>query len=106
MTECPIELKPMADWVQEGECILGPSELCHECILGPIVQWYTDELETRGHTQLAQELNQVATGDDSTYLEICEKLDIIKKQADESLRERLLEFDCAAQTFDPNALPA
>lgn len=101
MTECPINLKPMADWVQKDD----PSGLCHECILGPVVQWYTDELKAQGQSQLAQELNQVATGDDSTYLEVCEKLDAIKKQTDEALRERLLEFDCAAQSFNPDDMP-
>jgi len=104
MTEkkCPVDLKPMAEWI-EGE---DPTGFCRECILGPIVQWYTGELEAHGNPQLAHALNQVATGDDSTYLEICEKLDDIKKEADESLKERLLEFDCAAQTFNPEATPS
>lgn len=101
MAECPIDLKPMADWVEEED----PTGFCRECVVGPVVQWYTDELETRGQTTLAQELNEVATGDDSTYSEICEKLDNIKKQADKSLKDRLLEFDCAAQTFNPDACP-
>lgn len=101
MTECPIDLKPMADWIQEDD----PSGFCHECVLGPVVQWYSDELNSRGQPQLARELNQLAVGDDSTYLEICEKFDTIKKHADEALRERLLEFDCAAQTFNPDASP-
>ncbi|GAJ13822.1 unnamed protein product, partial [marine sediment metagenome] len=34
-------------------------------------------------------------------LTLCEKLDNIKDAVEESLRERLKDFDCAAQAYEP-----
>ena len=92
--KCPVELKPMKEWVQGGD----PSE-CRECLLAPVIQWYREELQEKGHADLATELTQAVNTADP--LTLCEKLDTIKDAVEESLRERLKEFDCAAQTYEP-----
>ena len=100
MTEikCPVELKPMKVWVQEE----GPSGICRECLLGPVLQWYRDELSDKGYTKFVDELNQIAHEAEVLPLTLCEKLDNIKGEVEESLRERLEEFDCAAQAYKPD----
>ena len=99
MTEkkCPVELKPMKDWVQEKD----PRGICRECLLGPVLQWYCDELNDKGYTKFVDELNQIAQEAEALPLTLCEKLDNIKDAVEESLRERLEDFDCAAQTYEP-----
>jgi len=99
MTEkkCPVELKPMKDWVQEED----PRGICRECLLAPVLQWYRDELNDRGYTKFVDELNQIAREAEVLPLTLCEKLDNIKGAVEESLRERLEDFDCAAQTYEP-----
>ncbi len=99
MTECPVELKKMSDWVREED---SEGE-CRECILGPVTQWYRDELQDRGHTKLAEEL--IATVDSDDPITICEKFDQIKEDVEVAVRERLLDFDCAAQSFNLTEAP-
>lgn len=98
---CP-GLKPMAVWIKEESPIW-----CKPCTLGPVAQWYRDELAERGHHEIAKSLEELAdsTDMDSTeqVLTFCQKLDSIKDTVEESLRERLKDFDCAAQAFDPDA---
>jgi len=95
-TRCPVELKPMAEWVVEED----PRGTCRECLLGPVLQWYRDTLQENNKKALANELS--ALTETATPLQICEKLDIIKTVVEESLRERLKDFDCATQSFDPD----
>ncbi|MBA7469155.1 hypothetical protein ES707_04421 [subsurface metagenome] len=99
MTEkkCSVELKPMKVWVQEED----PRGICRECLLGPVLQWYRDELNGKGHTKFVEELTQIAHEAEVLPLTLCEKLDNIKSEVEESLRERLEEFDCAAQAYEP-----
>lgn len=101
MPECPIKLKPMSEWVKEEDT----EGSCRTCVLTPVVQWYMSELEERGKKALAKELETVAEADDSDYLKICQKLDSIKEKVEPALADRLLEFDCAAQTFKPEEMP-
>ena len=100
MTEkkCLVELKPMKAWVQEED----PRGICRECLLGPVLQWYRDELNAKGYTKFVDELNQITHEAEVLPLTLCEKLDSIKGEVEESLRERLEEFDCAAQTYNPD----
>ena len=100
MTEkkCPVELKPMKVWVQEED----PRGICRECLLGPVLQWYRDELNSKGYTKFVDELNQIAHEAEVLPLTLCEKLDSIKDAVEESLRERLEEFDCTAQAYKPD----
>jgi hypothetical protein len=95
--KCPIELKPMKDWVQETD-----PEKCRSCMLGPVVQWYEETLREQGEVSLAIELvDNALNNKEATPLTICEQLDKIKAAVGESLRERLKDFDCSAQTFEP-----
>ena len=88
---CPIKLKPMKEWVGD------PAQAnCRPCTLGPVAQWYTDELRENKKGKLADEIEQVA--ENGSPEDVCEKLDEIKTKVEEPLRERLLDFDCAAQT--------
>ena len=100
MTEkkCSVELKPMKVWVQEED----PKGICRECLLAPVLQWYRDELSDKGYTKFVSELNQIAHEAEVLPLTLCEKLDNIKGEVEESLRERLEEFDCAAQAYEPD----
>jgi len=95
--KCPVELKPMKDWVQEED----PKGICRECLLAPVLQWYREELNDKGYTKFVDELNQIARAAEVLPLTLCEKLDNIKDAVEESLRERLKDFDCAAQAYDP-----
>ncbi|KKL08561.1 hypothetical protein LCGC14_2574660 [marine sediment metagenome] len=95
---CPVKLQPMAPWV-EG----GTENECRPCILGPVVQWYRDELKEKGLSEEAAALVEVADNPESSPLQVCEKLDRIKDEVGEPIRERLKEFDCAAQTYEPTA---
>ena len=98
MTEkCPVEIKPMKDWVQEEDS----KGICRECLLAPVLQWYREELNAKGYTKFVGELNQIARAAEVLPLTLCEKLDNIKSEVEELLRERLEEFDCAAQTYEP-----
>lgn len=100
MTEkekCPIKLKPMAVWVQEED----PRGICRECLLAPVLQWYRSELVEKGRSELIPGLDNIARAAEVLPLQLCEELDKIKGEVEESLRERLKEFDCAAQTYEP-----
>jgi hypothetical protein len=99
---CPI-LKPMADWIQIEESKIQ----CKPCLLGPVAQWYRDELVEKGHLDKANELEEMADSIDmdstEQVLTFCRALDNIKATVEEPLRERLKDFDCAAQSYDPDA---
>ena len=96
--KCPIEIKPMATWVQEED----PNGICRSCLLAPILQWYREELNEKGLSKFTEELDTIARAAEVLPLQLCEKLDKIKSEVEESLRERLEEFDCAAQTYKPD----
>ncbi|GAH35558.1 unnamed protein product, partial [marine sediment metagenome] len=44
---------------------------------------------------------QIARAAEVLPLTLCEKLDNIKDEVEKPLRERLEEFDCAAQAYKP-----
>lgn len=89
---CP-EVKPMQDWIKND------GKQCKPCMLGPVVAWYKEELESKGKTELVKHLEESANNSDP--LEFCKTLDHIKDQVEEKLRERLLDFDCAVQLEEP-----
>ena len=99
MTEekCPVQLKPMATWIKEED----PRGICRECLLAPILQWYRDELKDKGHNGFVRNLDEIARAAEVLPLQLCEEFDKIKGEVEESLRERLEEFDCAAQAYEP-----
>ena len=96
--KCPVELKPMATWVQEED----PKGICRECLLAPVLQWYREELVEKGYSKFAEELSTIARAAEVLPLQLCEAFDKIKGEVEESLRERLEEFDCAAQAYEPD----
>lgn len=100
--KCPVKLKPMEEWVKEGK-----AKECRPCLLGPVAQWYTEELKEKGHPEMAQKVEELADNTDienpEQVLTFCQELDKIKETVEVPLRERLEEFDCEAQAFDPDA---
>jgi hypothetical protein len=94
--------KLMAEWIKEE----SPIE-CKPCLLGPVAQWYRDELVDKGHQDKAKTLEELADATDmdtpEQVLTFCQELDKIKETVEEPLRERLKDFDCAAQSYDPDA---
>jgi len=97
MSECPVKIKPMAEWVIEED----PRGICRECLLGPVLQWYHEELEAKGYSEQAQDLEKLSRQAEELPLQLCEQFDKIKGEVEESLRERLLDFDCAVQSYEP-----
>jgi len=101
-SKCPVELKPMEKWVQEGK-----EGECRPCQLGVVAQWYNDELKDQGEKQKAANLEKIAEETDVNNMEqvltLCKEFDTIKKTVEEPLRERLKDFDCACQSYDPAA---
>jgi hypothetical protein len=99
---CPVGLKPMEEWIKEED-----PDNCRPCMLGPVVQWYDGELKERGKVEMATNLEAVADAtdinDSEQVLTLCKELDKIKNAVEVPLRERLEDFDCAAQSFDPDA---
>lgn len=96
MSDCT-NTKKMQEWIQE------PDEAnCRPCMLAPVASWYHQELTDQGRTELADELKASTENDPLT---ICGVLDSIKDRVEEPLRERLKEFDCLAQTFNPDDEP-
>jgi len=96
--KCSVELKPMATWVQEED----PKGICRECLLAPVLQWYREVLNEKGYSKFTEELNTIARAAEVLPLQLCEEFDKIKGEVEESLRERLEEFDCAAQAYSPD----
>lgn len=94
--KCPVPLQPMEAWIEGGE-----EEECRPCMLGPVVQWYESELREQGSPDLADDL--VRAAQEATPAALARKLDTIKEKVGDSLRERLREFDCAAQTEELDA---
>lgn len=95
-SRCPVGLKPMESWIAEPK--VPDSKECKPCMMGPVVSWYADELKTNGKGRLADHLVETATTADP--LTVCKELDSIKAEVETPLRERLKDFDCAAQSFN------
>jgi len=95
--KCPVELKPMATWVQEED----PRGICRECLLAPVLQWYREALSEKGYSKFTEELDKIARAAEVLPLQLCEAFDKIKSEVEEPLRERLEEFDCATQAYEP-----
>lgn len=95
--KCSVELKPMSEWVVETD----PSGRCRECLLGPVLQWYRDELNEKGHPEHVNTLDNLTKKEELLPLQLCEAFDKIKDEVEAPLRERLLDFDCAVQSYKP-----
>lgn len=94
--------KPMGDWIQEPD-----PKVCRPCALGPVVQWYRDTLKELAQAEYAAELEKLAdetnVDDPQSVLTMCRELDKIKASVGDALRERLRDFDCSAQSYQPAA---
>ncbi|MDD4874610.1 MAG: LAGLIDADG family homing endonuclease [Dehalococcoidales bacterium] len=92
-TVCGEKLLSMTNWIQGLD-----EEECRTCILPVCMSWYYDELNEKGEKDWAAKLDVMRqTG---IPLDVCKMLDEIKEKVNTELRERLLEFDCATQTFN------
>ncbi len=104
-TTCPVELKPLEEWVRDGDP--DDPENCRPCLLAPVAQWYDEELREQGRPDLAKKIADVAevldVADTEGVLTLCREMDNIKTVVEGPLRERLEEFDCAVEAFDPDA---
>jgi len=95
--KCSVSIKPMAAWIAEED----PQGVCRECLLGPVLQWYREELETKGHSEKSSDLGKIAETPEVLPLQLCQQFDKIKGEVEGPLRERLLDFDCAVQSYKP-----
>lgn len=86
------DLQPMKEWV----AIQDP-EKCHSCLLQITIPWYYDELRENGRDDLIKELEPIQLKGDPEA--IGAELDLIKEKVEPGLKQRLLEFDCATQSF-------
>ncbi len=88
-------LKPMAKWLEEES-----PKVCRACLLTLPIAWYHNELTEQGLPDLSAELEDSQKSGDP--VKVAEILDSIKGKVSPELRQRLLDFDCAAQTYNPD----
>jgi len=94
----------MEEWIRQDDPLKDDPEHCRPCRLGVIANWYFTELQEQGHNDLAENLEKIATKEDDPEmpLTLCGEFDRIKEAVAEPLRERLKDFDCATQSFNPD----
>ncbi len=94
----------MGEWIGQEDPHKDDPEYCRPCRLGVIANWYLSELQEQGHKDLAESIEQIASKEDDPEmpLTLCKELDRIKDVVEEPLRERLKDFDCATQSFNPD----
>jgi len=94
-------LELMAEWIKGEE-----PGTCRTCIIGPVIQWYYEELKERGYDDIAAQLKAEVDVQEEDNVEqlmaLCKDLDDIKASAPEELRKRLEEFDISIQSLDPS----
>jgi len=94
---CKISIKPIEEWVGEK-----PTDgSCPPCMIAPLASYYLGTLQKAGETTLASELE--ATYESGDILTISRKLDNIKGDVGEALKQELRNLDCFAQSFKPDA---
>ncbi len=98
---CKVELQPMAKWVKVAD-----SGSCRPCTIAPVASWYHSELTERGKKveadRLEAKVNSMNEDNPDDVVALCEEMDKIKGEVDVDTKKRLEDFDCAAQTYDPN----
>jgi len=94
----------MEEWIGQEDPKKDDPEQCRPCRLGVTANWYFTELQEQGQAELAESIEQIATKEDDPEmpLTLCKEFDRIKDVVEEPLRERLKDFDCATQSFDPD----
>ena len=100
--KCP--LFTMDEWIRQEDPRKDDPKYCRPCQLGVIASWYINELKEQGHQGLAAVIEQISFDetDPELPLTLCKQFDIIKAVVEEPLRERLKDFDCATQAFNPD----
>lgn len=91
---CSIKVRPVLEWLEDEN-----SPGCPPCLIAPLSSYYLGALEQNGETKLAGELKSLFEEGDA--LTICKKLDTIKSDVGDSLKQQLRNLDCFAQTFKP-----
>jgi hypothetical protein len=81
----------MEEWIKQPD-----DKICRPCLLGPVTQWYRDELQENRLGELAKEVESAV---DNGEVALAAKLDEIKEKVSPELKERLREFDCHAQLY-------
>jgi len=94
----------MDEWIRQDDPLKDDPEYCRPCRLGVTANWYFNELQDQGRKDLAENLERLATNEDDPEmpLTLCKEFDRIKTVVEEPLRERLKDFDCATQAFNPD----
>jgi len=94
----------MDEWIHQEDPHEDDPKYCRSCRLGVIASWYINELKEQGHQDLAAVIEQISFDetDPDLPLTLCKQFDIIKAVVEEPLRERLKDFDCATQAFNPD----
>ncbi len=94
----------MEKWIGQEDPHKDDPEHCRPCRLGVTASWYLNELQEQGHKDLAESIEQIAGKEDDPEmpLTLCKEFDRIKDVVEEPLRERLKDFDCATQSFNPD----
>ena len=93
----------MEEWIRGDDPRKDDPEHCRPCRLGVTANWYFNELQEQGHEDLAKTLEKISSKEDPEMpLTLCKIFDIIKDVVEEPLRERLKDFDCATQSFNPD----
>jgi len=82
----------MREWIQQPD-----DQKCRPCLLGPVTQWYRDELQAKGLNDLATEVEKAVEGGE---IALATKLDEVKDKVSPELKARLREFDCHAQLYE------
>lgn len=96
----------MEEWIKQEDPHKDDEVKCRPCRLGVIANWYFTELEEQGHKDLAASLETITTKEDDPNLPLtlCKEFDRIKEVVEKPLRERLKDFDCATQSFNPDVV--
>ena len=69
---------------------------CPSCLIAPLASYYAGALEEAGETKLRDELKTAFERGD--VLTIVKRMDNIKKNVGDKLKQELLNLDCMAQT--------
>ncbi|GAI74553.1 unnamed protein product, partial [marine sediment metagenome] len=93
----------MEEWIRQDDPLKDDPKYCRPCRLGVTANWYFNELKDKGHRDLAAVVDQITLLEDPDMpLTLCRQFDIIKAVVEEPLRERLKDFDCSTQAFNPD----
>lgn len=95
-----INLKPMAEWLEEPE----QEGDCKPCRLAVIVGDYQKTLEESGNKTLSGKIADAMSEKEDPILRVAQVMDEAKEAVDEKTREELLALDCLAQRADVDKL--